>query len=234
MAYAREWSIPVADASPDVRADFIKKTYAHLGLAILAFVGVEYLLFTSGAAYSIASSMLGGRGTWLFVLLAFMGVSWIANYFADPLQSKGMQYLGLGLYVLAEALIFVPILYLAAYYSDAGVIPTAGLLTAIVFGGMTGVVFLTGKDFSFLRQGLKVAGIAALGLIVCSLVFGFTLGTVFSAVMVLFSAGYILFYTSNVLHHYPPGSHVAASLKLFASVALLLWYILQILMSRRS
>jgi FtsH-binding integral membrane protein len=234
MDYGSQFNVAVADAPASVRADFIKKTYAHLGAAILAFVAVEYFLFSSGAAYSIAQTMLGGRGTWLFVMLLFMGASAVANHFSSPSQPRNMQYVGLGLYVLAEALIFVPILFIAVHFSDASVIPTAGLYTLIVFGGMTGVVFLTGKDFSFMRQGLMVASFAVLGLIVCSLIFGFTLGTVFSAVMVAFSAAYILYHTSNVLHRYPVGSHVAASLQLFASVMLLLWYILRILMSRRS
>jgi FtsH-binding integral membrane protein len=96
----------------------------------------------------------------------------------------------------------------------------------------TAIVFLTGKDFSFMRQGLMVAGLGATGLILCSILFGFQLGTLFAAIMVLFAAGYILYHTSNILHHYPVGSHVAASLALFASVALLFWYILQLVMSR--
>jgi FtsH-binding integral membrane protein len=233
MDYGRQWGVPIADAPATVRADFIKKTYAHLGAAVLLFVAIEYLLFSSGVAQSLTATMLGGRGSWLFVLLAFMAVSWVADRFADPRQSMGMQYLGLGLYVLAEAVIFVPLLFVAAYYGSPNVIPTAGLYTAIVFGGLTAIVFLTGKDFSFMRQGLMLAGLAAVGIVICSLIFGFTLGTVFSGAMVLFAAGYILYYTSNVLHHYPAGSHVAASLKLFASVALLLWYILRILMDRR-
>jgi FtsH-binding integral membrane protein len=233
VEYEREWGVPVARASEAVRADFIKKTYAHLGAAILAFVGLEYLLFKTGVAGTIAQTMLGGRASMLIVFLGFMAVAWIADRFADPTQSKGMQYLGLGLYVVAEAIIFVPILFIAAYYSAPNVIPTAGIYTAIVFGGMTGVVFLTGKDFSFLGKFLAVASFAVLGLILCSLLFGFTLGTVFSGVMVAFAAAYILYYTSNVLHHYPAGSHVAASLKLFASVALLFWYILRLLMDRR-
>jgi FtsH-binding integral membrane protein len=233
MEYGREFSVPVAEAPATVRADFIKKTYAHLGAAILLFVALEYFLFSSGAALPIAQTMLGGRGSWLIVMGLFMGASWVAEWFANPTQSKGMQYLGLGLYVIAEAIVFVPLLLIAALKGGGTIIPTAGLYTVIVFGGMTGVVFLTGKDFSFMRQALAVAGFAMMGTIVCSLIFGFTLGTVFSGLGIAFAAGYILYYTSNVLHHYPAGSHVAASLKLFASIALLFWYILRIMSSRR-
>jgi FtsH-binding integral membrane protein len=34
-----------------------------------------------------------------------------------------------------------------------------------------------------------------------------------------------------MIHHYQPGQHVAASLALFASVALLFWWILRLIMS---
>ena len=52
-----------------------------------------------------------------------------------------------------------------------------------------------------------------------------------SAAMVLLAAGFVLYDTSNVLHHYRTTQHVAAALALFASVALLFWYILQIVLA---
>ena len=70
----------------------------------------------------------------------------------------------------------------------------------------------------------------ALGIIVASCVFGFNLGIIFSGAMVLFASGAILYYTSNIIHHYNTEQYVAASLSLFASVALLFWYVLRILM----
>ena len=69
-----------------------------------------------------------------------------------------------------------------------------------------------------------------------SIVFGFSLGLLFSGAMVIIASISILYNTSNVLHRYNPQQHVAAALSLFASVALLFWYILRIFMgsSRRS
>lgn len=67
----------------------------------------------------------------------------------------------------------------------------------------------------------------------CSIVFGFSLGLVFSAAMVLFAAGSILYTTSNIIHHYRTDQHVGAALALFSGVMLLFWYILRILMSAR-
>jgi hypothetical protein len=223
-----------AEAPASERATFIRKTYLHLGGAVLAFIALEAMLLNSPLARPIVQTMLGGRMSWLFVLGAFMLVGWVAERWAQSATSPGMQYLGLGLYVVAEAIIMLPLLYLAAYVSgDPNIITKAGVLTGLVFVGLTGTVFLTRRDFSWLRPALTIAGFAALGLIVVSLLFGFTLGTLFAAVMVVVAAGYILYYTSNVLHHYPVGSHVSAALTLFAAVALLFWYILRILSDRR-
>jgi FtsH-binding integral membrane protein len=51
--------------------------------------------------------------------------------------------------------------------------------------------------------------------------------------MVALAGGAILFDTSNVLHRYPTDRHVAAALALFASVALMFWYVLRIFMATR-
>ena len=40
----------------------------------------------------------------------------------------GVQYVRLGLYVVAEAIIFLPLMYVVAYYSDPSVIPATGIL----------------------------------------------------------------------------------------------------------
>jgi FtsH-binding integral membrane protein len=222
-----------AQASVDERTSFIRKTYAHLGGAVLLFAALEALLFKTGIASAMFGTLVTNRMSWLLVMFGFIGVGYLAEYWARSPRSMAMQYLGLGLYVVAEAFIFVPMLYIAAYYTDGSVIPKAGVITAIVFAGLTGSVMLTGKDFNFLGQILRVSGLAALGIIVVSLLFGFNLGTLFSGFMVALAAGYILYYTSAVMHRYPVGAHVAASLALFSAVALLFWYVLRILMDRR-
>jgi FtsH-binding integral membrane protein len=67
-----------------------------------------------------------------------------------------------------------------------------------------------------------------------AMLFSFSLGPIFTYAMIALACGYVLYHTSNVLHHYRLGQHVAAALALFASVALLFWYILQLFMSRRN
>lgn len=224
---------PVAQSALDVRVQFVKKTYQHLAFAVLAFIVLEYIWFTTPVAPFFASLMLGSRFSWLIVLAAFMGVSWIADNWARSSTSKNTQYMGLGLFVLAESIIFIPLLYIASSFAN-NIIPMAGIYTILLFLGLTYTAFTTKKDFSFLGGFLKIGGFIALGTIGASIVFGFNLGIIFSIIMVGFAAAAILYDTSNIIRHYHPDQHVAASLSLFASVALLFWYIIQILMSLSS
>jgi len=220
----------VAHAQPTERAKFIRKTYAHLAGAILFFILVESFLLQPEIAQPILQTFLSGQYSWLIVLGGFMLISHIANWWANNQASAAMQYLGLGVYVIAEAVIFVPLLYIAQSHMPE-VIIQAGVVTLSMFGGLTAVAFMTRKDFSFLGPILTIGGFVALGTIICAIAFGFNLGVLFSSVMILFAVGAILYDTSNIMHRYNTNQHVAASLSLFASVALLFWYVLRLLMS---
>lgn len=224
--------VTVADASEEERSTFIRRTYLHLAVAIGVFAGLETLLLGPlvDKVLPLIAWMVGGTWNWLIVLGVFMVVGWLADWWAQQDTSPVMQYIGLGLYVLAETVIFLPLLYIAANYFSGDLLPTAAIITLGLFGGLTAVVFVTRKDFSFLRTALMVGGFVALGVIVCAIAFGFNLGVLFSVAMVVLAGGYILYYTSNIMHHYRTDQHVAAALALFAAVALMFWYIIRILM----
>lgn len=224
-----------ATALPEERASFIRKTYLHLAGAVLIFTLMEAYLIISGAGLAIAQTMLGGRWSWAIVLIAFMGISMLAQWWANSQTSKALQYAGLGLFIVAEAIIFLPLLFMAAIRSNSlEIFGQAGITTLGLFLGLTAVVFLTKKDFSFLGPILMIGGFVALGLIFSGIIFGFNMGSIFSFAMVAFAGGAILYDTSNILHRYRTDQHVAASLSLFASVALLFWYILRIFMGSRN
>ncbi|MEK7780041.1 MAG: Bax inhibitor-1 family protein [Verrucomicrobiota bacterium] len=222
--------IPVIDLDVDSRSRFITRTYSHLLGALAAFTLIEIFFFKSGLAEPMAKAMLGT--SWLLVLGGFMVVSWLARSAAHSAQSKATQYAALAAYVGGQAILFVPLLYIADRFAPGAII-SAALVTALAFSGLTMVAFITRKDFSFLRGILFWAGIVALVLIVAGAIFGFQLGVYFSVAMVGIAGAAILYDTSNVLHHYPEDRYVAASLELFASVALMLWYVLRIFLSRR-
>lgn len=225
---------PVWERGAEARAAFIARTYSHLLMAIAAFVGIEFALFQSGLAETIATALLNTGLGWILVLGAFIVVGMMASKAAHSSRSKPVQYLALFGFVAAEAIIFVPLLWMATeFFPNQGVIQSAAAATGVGFLALTAVAFLTRKDFSFLRSILMWGGIVAVGLIFASLLFGFSLGTFFAVGMIALAGGAILYDTSNILHHYPEDMHVGAALSLFASVAMMFYYVLYLFISMR-
>jgi FtsH-binding integral membrane protein len=225
------------DAPVDARRSFIQRTYTHLTAAVYALVMLEFLYFKAFDLDRLVPSLFAERWGWFALFGGYMVISWIADRWARSDTSAGIQYLGLFSYVFAFSVILCPMLWIANQFSTSiggsqySPILVAGIATLAVFGVLTATVFLTRKDFSFLGPILGIAGLLALGAIVLGAFGLLNLGTGFCMLMVVFAAGAILYDTSNVLHHYRVEQHVAASLALFASVGLLFWYILQIVMS---
>ncbi len=231
MQHAYELSsVPVSTLGVDARARFLTRTYTHLFGAIVAFTAFEVFLFQTGLAEGIARAMLGG--SWLLVLGGFMIVSWLATRVAYSARSLAAQYAALAAFVVAEGIIFVPLLAVAQAVAP-GAIQSAATVTLLGFGGLTAIAFHTRKDFSFLRSVLQWGGIVALVLIVAGVIFGFQLGTFFSVAMVAFAGAAVLYDTSNVIHHHPEDRYVGAALQLFASIALMFWYVLRIFIASR-
>jgi FtsH-binding integral membrane protein len=214
------------------RSTFIKKTYIHLLGAIIGFVVLESYFLKSETIINMWSEILSYNYGWLSIIGLVMAGSWLATNFAFK-PEKNMQYLGLGLYVVLEALIFTPLLLiLLAQSNGTELLMQAVGMTAALFTGLTLVVVTSNKDFSFLRSAIMVGGVLAIGLMITGIIFGFDLGLWFSVFMVVLAAGSILYQTSKVFKTYPTQFYVGAALGLFASFMLLLWYIIRIFMGR--
>lgn len=219
---------PVSELSASDRSTFIWKCYAHVVGAILAFAAIEVYFFQSGIAAAIAAPMLNN---WFMVLGAFILASWGATHVAHRIESKNAQYAAFAVFVMMQALIFAPMLYMA-YMKEPGIIDSAAGVTILGCVGLVATAMITGKDFSFLRSMLVWGGMLAIVAIIGSMIFGFDLGTWFSVAMIGFAGAAVLYDTSNIMHHYPQDKYVAASMALFASIALMFWYILRLFMSR--
>jgi FtsH-binding integral membrane protein len=222
------YQTPVAQLAVEDRSTFIWKCYAHVVGAVLAFAAVSAYLYSSGISQAIAAPMLSN---WFLVLGAFILVGWGASHTAHRVQSTAAQYAALAVFVVAEAIIFAPLL-LVAELKAPGTVDSAAGVTILGSVGLIATAMITRKDFSFLR-GLLVWGFfIAIAVIISGALFGFALGTWFSVAMIGFAGAAVLYDTSNILHHYPQDKYVAASLALFASIALMFWYVLQLFMSR--
>lgn len=222
-------SVPVSQRSSDARGAFISKTYNTLFAAIVGFVVLEFGLFQTDIPMAITQWVMSH--SWLWFLGAFMVASWLATHIAHSATSKVAQYSGLAGMVVAQALIFTVPLTIAQLQFP-GAITSAATVTLLGFIGLTAIAFYTRKDFSFLKSVLMWGGLVALVAIFAGAIFGFQLGTWFSVAMVGFAGAAILYDTSNVLHHYPEDRYVGAALQLFASIAMMFWYVLRLFMAR--
>ena len=222
------YATPVSEASVEDRSDFIWKCYAHVVGGILAFAAILAYLVSSGIAKEIAPAMINN---WLMTMGAFMLVGWGASHFAHRLVSRPAQYAAFAVLVVAQAIIFSPMI-IYAYMKDPSIIDSAAGVTVLGCVGLIATAMIIRKDFSFLRGMLVWGGMLALGGIIASVIFGFALGTWFSVAMIGFAGAAVLYDTSNIMLHYPQDRYVAASMALFASIELMFWYVLRLFMSR--
>lgn len=239
FAQARNRIIPGAVATVGVsdRVAFLRRTYGTLGVALLAFAGITagMMRYMTETSLKFSAWALQGRWSWAIVMVLFMVVGYAAERLARSNVSRGVQYAGLGLFVVAESLILQPLLWFVMFrfggtsVSPFALIGQAALITMAIFIGLTATVFLTKKDFSFMRGALAIGSFAMLGVIIASMIFGFHLGAIFCGLVILLMAGYILFQTSIIMKEFPPTMHVAAALMLFSTIATLFWYVLRIL-----
>ena len=233
------------------RVAFLRKTYSLLGVALIAFAAITagMMRFMTEASWGFSKWALTGRWNWLLVIGLFMLVGYVAERLARSQTSRGLQYVGLFVFVIAEALLLQPIIWVLMFRfgnpadmfvagavapalsgKAAAILMQAIIITLAIFIGLRLTVFLTKKDFTFMRGVLAIGTFAALGVILASAIFGFSLGAFFCGAMILLMAGYILYQTSLVMSYFPPSGYVAASLMLFSTVATLFWYVLQMLM----
>ncbi|MBK9776456.1 MAG: Bax inhibitor-1/YccA family protein [bacterium] len=219
------------DREAALRGAFIMRVYGYLMAAIAAFILIEVWLFRSGKAETLARALVGTN--WMLVLGGFMVVGWLARGLAARATSTAAQFAGLAVYVVAQAIIFTPMIDMADKRAGGGVIASAAVLTGLAFTGLTLIAWQTRRDFTFLGGLLRWAGILALVAIAGSVFFGLNLGMWFSLAMVALAGGAILYDTSNIIRYWPSNRPVGAALELFASVALMFWYLLRLLSSRR-
>ena len=178
---------PVSSLTDEKRVAFYKKTYKHLAMAVLLFVIEEWIFFQIEPIVNFAFSMTKGW-RWLIMLGGFMLATSYAVKMAFRNHNINQQYLGLLLYVVAEAFIFIPLIGMAMMIAESGganILNQAAILTLSLFTGLSAIVLLTKKDFSFLKSILAIGFFVAIGLIVAGMLFGFNLGLWFSVVMVV-------------------------------------------------
>lgn len=232
----------VAEASGDARAAFYRKTYSLVALSFLAWAGALAGLFAIGAAVPITRLMVGSGGFgWLIVLALFWGATEIGQRLAFSRSSAAAQYSGLAVYIIAYAVLFVPLIAVTILQTGGTlenafkeVLAPAGTVTGLLIAALTATVFMTKTDFSFLRTAVVIGSFVALGAIVVFTIFGINPGTWFAVAMIVLMSAAILWQTWQVKEQCTTDQHVGAAVILFAGFMTLLWYVIQLFLSRRN
>lgn len=248
----------VATLGVSDRVAFLRKTYGLLGISLIAFAAVTggLLVYASNFSWSFSrwAFFNGGLG-WIVVFGLFVGATIWAQRLAMSENSRATQYVGLGLAVLVQSLLMQPLLWLllmvfgdhvvvssysfetmSRHYTmhmnahTTAMLMEAVVITLAIFVGLTLTVFVTRKDFSFLRGILSIAMFALIGVAFASWAFGFSIGALWCGAGVLVIGGYILYQTSMVMSTFPPTAHVAAATLLFTTLATLFRLVLQLVM----
>ncbi len=233
----------VAEADQIDAASFYRKTYGLVALAFAGFAGLLYTFFNLTPVAEIFMTTLGamfkslGGFTWLIVMLGFWAGTYFAQKLASNRASRESQYAGLALYVLLEALIFIPLIAIVAVttkgHPDDILLPACGLTGALVLG-LTLAVQLTQVDFSFLRIVITIGSICAIGAVIMFTIMGINPGTWFALAMILLMATVILYQTHVIKNQCSTEDYVIAAFILFSAFVTLLWYVIQFFMGRRS
>jgi uncharacterized protein len=205
---------------------FLKKVYINFIYGLMAFIAFAALF----AYLQVPKFLLGLLNSgWIAVIgliIFLIATYWLFNVLQTS-SNRLLQYVGLFGYAMVESLIFSPLLYIA---STVGILIPVIVITVITFGILTAIVFMSGINFSFLKNFLILGSIVSLIFLIVSAIVGFNLTILFTTFMLILSAGWILYDTSNIANEYTDGQEVAAAGQLLASVLLLFWYIIRFLL----
>ncbi|MGI6401931.1 MAG: Bax inhibitor-1 family protein [Thermoguttaceae bacterium] len=230
--YMSDGQVSRGMSSAEATGRLVASVYTKLTLSVIALALIEFAVFALVGAETVVAYFSANVALASIVLISLCIVGPIVgNVVLSKNPSRGAQYGLLAFYILLESAILLPILAIAAMFFGTTIIWQAIGLAASLFIALSAAVFFTRTDFSFLRTGLFFVGIAALMLIVASLIFNFVLGTWFSVALILFACGYILYGTSTMLLDADESHDIILTISLFTSIVTLFFYILRLLMA---
>lgn len=231
--YAFTDRLPAAQSPAAIRSAFLTKVYGLVLAGVLVFAATLWAAGSVPAVQELAtglwSRVIGTRFGWLVYMAIMMGGFFVVHAVARVRVLNLVAYFG---WSFLLGLLIAPIVLWAAA-NQAATLNMAAAITATVFTGLTAIVLLTGKDFSFLGSFLALLFWGLLVFAVAGWLFGFGSPLVFSCLGALLFSGYILYDTSNILHRYPPDMAVSAAVTLFTDVVYLFKQILVLLLSLR-
>ncbi len=239
--------IPQASATPYADAlPYLRKVYAlftgGIVIAIAAgllalYAGVPVQVEAAGGTVAIPPLVAFAVNHFIVMMVVYFGAFFIASSLR---RAPGLNVVALFGYTFITGLFLAPTIFFAQMAAsqgatlDASPVRDAFLLTGAAFTGLTGYVFISKRDFSFLGASLSMGLWVVLGAMILGIfVQSAALSLAVASVGVLLFCGYILYDTSRLLRD-PEADPVSAALRLFLDVVNLFIFLLRILASSRS
>lgn len=232
------------------RVAYLRKVYGLLGASTLFAVVAGYIatspllgtttLETTRGAIEVptAVALLGGnRVTLLIAWAVLVGSTFVASW-----VSKIRIVNVIALFFCAGLMGFElsPMVWVASYLGDLGMtasaspVRDAGIMTLGIFGGLTGYVFVTKKDFSYMKGFLSMASMALM--VACLLTFVFQaemFSLAVAGVGALITIAMLLYVTSYIFRNSDMDDPVGDALALLVQLRNLFMFLLRLFMSRR-
>ena len=224
----------VASATPAARAAFLRKVYMTLtaGIGVTMAVGIFMVLNAIGNESSILWKILSGRGMWML----FFGYIALSFMVGSVVHKRGINVLAYLFFTAFTGFFISPLmLYAVASTQSLNVVWQSLGLTIFAFGGLSGYVLVSGKDFSFMKGFIWtgfwiLVGFMVVGFFVNS--WAYHMGITAAGLLVF--AGFVLYDTSNIMHRMGPQDWVAGAFSLFIDFINMFIRVLILLTGRRS
>jgi modulator of FtsH protease len=216
------------------RLTFIKKVYGYFTFSLIitaigGYVGFKFIMdkLMVGDGYGFGP---------LFIGLVILEI--IALIVAYVVRKKDpFNKVMLAIYSFLSGMTLGPILSvaaLAALGSGAGagtIIIQAFLITAVVFVGLTVYVYVSKKDFSFMGGALYMLLFVAIGVGLMFMFFPQSRGMnlVYSGLVALLFAGFMLYDTSMIMRRFTTDEYIAGAITLQLDFVIFFIHILRIL-----
>ena len=214
-----------ARASVEERMGFVRKVYALFFAATLFAIGGVAVGFMFPPVM-----MFIGAHPWLTFFALIGGVMGANAVRLVP----GVNLLALFAFTTFTGLVISPVIAIYTRLNPAS-IWQAGLLTVGIFGGLTAYVFVSKRDFSFMRGMLMTGAIVFVLAVVLNvfIVGSSALSFGISCMALLLFSGFVLYDTSNIIRRYPVNEYVAGALSLYLDAFNIFLALLRILNASR-
>lgn len=214
----------VAEATVDIRNQFVRKVYTILTLQLLATAGVSSLTFFSDSYRNWIQARPGLVWVSLIGAMVFMGLTYWKR------KSYPTNLLFLSLFTFAEA---YSVSVIVSFYKTS-IVLNAVILTAGIFIFLTLFACQTKYDFTSWMPYLFGAlwALVLFGFIAMFFPYNSTAELIYGGVAALVFSAYILVDTQLVMRHHHVEEEIAASISLYLDIINLFLAILRILNSQ--